>query len=150
MWIQPFLMEKDCGGGQGLSWAVEPRKEEEGISHKYLKQAYFLEHRSNYTVLAQVFLMPWHVQRTVWKHSKIRVLWWMEAARFSETLVYNPGTTRRHNAENTRIVSSPLWKLQISNWMIDIRLSINFRHVMCKVIFSELSLNSNLSVQIYY
>jgi hypothetical protein len=26
--IQPFLMEEDCGGGQGLSWAVEPRKEE--------------------------------------------------------------------------------------------------------------------------
>jgi hypothetical protein len=22
-------MEEDCGGGQGLSWAVEPRKEEE-------------------------------------------------------------------------------------------------------------------------
>jgi hypothetical protein len=24
--IQPFLMEEDCGGGQGLSWAVEPRR----------------------------------------------------------------------------------------------------------------------------
>jgi hypothetical protein len=28
--IQPFLMEEDCGGGQGLSWAVEPRREREG------------------------------------------------------------------------------------------------------------------------
>jgi len=27
--IQPFLMEEDCGGGQGLSWAVEPRGERE-------------------------------------------------------------------------------------------------------------------------
>jgi hypothetical protein len=27
--IQPFLMEEDCGGGQGLSWAVEPRRERE-------------------------------------------------------------------------------------------------------------------------
>jgi hypothetical protein len=25
--IQPFLMEEDCGRGQGLSWAVEPRRE---------------------------------------------------------------------------------------------------------------------------
>jgi hypothetical protein len=24
--IQPFLMEEDCGVGQGLSWAVEPRR----------------------------------------------------------------------------------------------------------------------------
>jgi hypothetical protein len=24
--IQPFLMEEDCGGGQGLSWAVELRR----------------------------------------------------------------------------------------------------------------------------
>jgi hypothetical protein len=24
-------MEEDCGGGQGLSWAVEPRKEEEEV-----------------------------------------------------------------------------------------------------------------------
>jgi hypothetical protein len=23
-----------CGGGQGLSWAVEPRKEEEELRHK--------------------------------------------------------------------------------------------------------------------
>jgi hypothetical protein len=22
----PFLKEEDCGGGQGLSWAVEPRR----------------------------------------------------------------------------------------------------------------------------
>jgi hypothetical protein len=27
--IQPFLMEEDCGGGQGISWAVEPRGERE-------------------------------------------------------------------------------------------------------------------------
>jgi hypothetical protein len=27
--IQPFLMEEDGGGGQGLSWAVEPRRERE-------------------------------------------------------------------------------------------------------------------------
>jgi hypothetical protein len=27
--IQPFLMEKDYGGGQGLSWAVEPERERE-------------------------------------------------------------------------------------------------------------------------
>jgi hypothetical protein len=27
--IQPFLMEEDCGGGQGLSWAVEARRETE-------------------------------------------------------------------------------------------------------------------------
>jgi hypothetical protein len=25
--IQPFLMEEDGGGGQGLSWAVEPKRE---------------------------------------------------------------------------------------------------------------------------
>jgi hypothetical protein len=24
--IQPFLIEEDCGEGQGLSWAVEPRR----------------------------------------------------------------------------------------------------------------------------
>jgi hypothetical protein len=24
--IQPFLMEEYCGGGQGLSWAVGPRR----------------------------------------------------------------------------------------------------------------------------
>jgi hypothetical protein len=24
--IQPFLMEENCGGGQGLNWAVEPRR----------------------------------------------------------------------------------------------------------------------------
>jgi len=29
--IQPFLMEEDCGGGQGLSWAVEPRGEREKV-----------------------------------------------------------------------------------------------------------------------
>jgi hypothetical protein len=29
--IQPFLMEEDCGGGQGLSWAVEPRREREKL-----------------------------------------------------------------------------------------------------------------------
>jgi hypothetical protein len=27
--IQQFLMEEDCGGSQGLSWAVEPRKKRE-------------------------------------------------------------------------------------------------------------------------
>jgi hypothetical protein len=24
--IEPFLMEEDCGRGQGISWAVEPRR----------------------------------------------------------------------------------------------------------------------------
>jgi hypothetical protein len=27
--IQPFLIEEDCGEGQGLSWAVKPRIERE-------------------------------------------------------------------------------------------------------------------------
>jgi hypothetical protein len=33
--IQPFLMEEDSGGGQGLSWAVEPRRR--GVEPMYTK-----------------------------------------------------------------------------------------------------------------
>jgi hypothetical protein len=29
--IQPFLMEEDCGGGQGLSWAGEQRRERQSV-----------------------------------------------------------------------------------------------------------------------
>jgi hypothetical protein len=32
--IQPFLMEEDIGGGQGLSWAVEPRIRRFGMDEK--------------------------------------------------------------------------------------------------------------------
>jgi hypothetical protein len=33
-------MEEDCGGGQGLSWAVEPRRERENV-HSLIKEINF-------------------------------------------------------------------------------------------------------------
>jgi hypothetical protein len=33
--IQPFLMEEDCGEGQGLGWAVEPRRERTIFGEEY-------------------------------------------------------------------------------------------------------------------
>jgi hypothetical protein len=42
--IQPFLMEEDCGGGQGLSWAVEPRRERERERERdFEDQIHFLQ-----------------------------------------------------------------------------------------------------------
>jgi hypothetical protein len=35
-----------CGGGQGLSWAVEPRKEERFIIYNMLYYNYVIHHRS--------------------------------------------------------------------------------------------------------
>jgi hypothetical protein len=42
--IQPFLMEEDCGGGQGLSWAVEPRREN---NVRYIMKICVIKYRSS-------------------------------------------------------------------------------------------------------
>jgi hypothetical protein len=64
--IQPFLMEEDCGGGQGLSWAVEPRRERERKSQSSsvsIMTGYRLDDRFSVTgrgTKGIFFLLPLH------------------------------------------------------------------------------------------